>query len=107
MDVQRRVITLLNVIIRRIFGGANRKLSDKYGLTVTLCHDCHNEPPDGIHHNKRNMFLLHVYGQMKAMKEQGWTRDQFREIFGRNYLEEDYDDKHSDFNGEADSDSRT
>lgn len=36
-----------------IFNGtANRKKSEKYGLTVHLCHWCHNEPPRGVHYNQ-------------------------------------------------------
>lgn len=72
--------------VHHIFGGANRSLSEKYGLTVTLCHACHNEPPCGAHHNKETMQYLHEYGQRKAMQEQGWTVDEFREIFGRSYI---------------------
>lgn len=72
--------------VHHIFGAANRPLSDKYGLTVTLCHACHNEPPDGAHYNADVMANLHRYGQLKAMKEQGWTVEQFIEIFGKNYL---------------------
>ena len=30
---------------------------------------------------------LHRYGQKKAMREQGWTADEFCQIFGKNYLE--------------------
>lgn len=72
--------------VHHIFSGANRKLSEKYGLTVTLCHECHNEPPFGAHYNADVMDYLHRYGQEKAMQEQGWTEDEFREIFGKNYL---------------------
>lgn len=34
---------------------------------------------------------MHVkrYGQEKAMREQGWTVDEFIREFGKNYLEED------------------
>ena len=35
-----------------IFGAYNRRKSEKYGLTVLLCHNCHNEPPRGAHHFK-------------------------------------------------------
>lgn len=72
-----------------IFGGANRKLSEEYGLVVYLCHYCHNEPPFGVHYNKKTAEMLHQYGQEKAMREQGWDKETFREIFGRNYLEEE------------------
>ena len=69
-----------------IFGGANRKKSDKLGLVVDLCHYCHNEPPNGVHHNRQAMLELRQYGQKKAMQEQGWTKEEFIKQFGRNYL---------------------
>ena len=70
-----------------IFGGANRKKSEKYGLVVYLCHhDCHIFGPDAAHNNASTMQKLHEYGQKKAMKEQGMTLDQFIETFGKNYL---------------------
>lgn len=69
-----------------IFGGSNRKNSEKYGLVVYLCHACHNEPPDGAHHNAKTMKALHQYGQKKAMREQRWTKEAFREIFHKNYI---------------------
>lgn len=58
----------------------------KYGLVVDLCHKCHNEPPDGLHHNKDVMLKLHQYGQKKVMQEQGWTIERFRQEFRKNYL---------------------
>ncbi len=70
-----------------IFGGyANRKLSEKYGLKVWLHHNCHNEPPKGVHFNKQVMDKLHKIGQQKAMEYYGWNVDEFRSIFGKNYL---------------------
>jgi hypothetical protein len=35
------------------------------------------------------MDYLHKYGQRKAMEAQGWTVEQFREVFGTNYLDDD------------------
>jgi hypothetical protein len=67
-----------------IFGGANRKLSEKYGLKVMLCHYCHNEPPNGVHHNKENMLKLHQKGQEAF--ELFYPEEDFMQIFGRNYL---------------------
>ena len=69
-----------------VFGGARRKKSEKYGLVVDLCHYCHNEPPDGVHHNKDTMLMLHRAGQEKAMRENDWTTERFIKEFGRNYL---------------------
>lgn len=72
-----------DIEIHHIFGGANRKLSDKYGLTVPLCRGCHNLPPHGAHFNRETMQYLHEIGQ-RAFEEH-YTED-FVEIFGRNYL---------------------
>lgn len=70
-----------------IFGGALRKKSEKYGLVVDLCHSCHNEPPNGVHHNAKQMLKLHRYGQLKAMQENNWSIEDFRKEFRKNYLD--------------------
>lgn len=68
-----------------LFGGSSRKLSEKYGLWVMLCHWCHNEPPYGVHFNAEAMDYLHREGQ-KAF-EKNHSRKEFLEIFKRgNYL---------------------
>ncbi len=70
-----------------IFGGAMRKKSEKYGLVVYLCHNrCHIFGRNAVHQNAAVMQRLHEYGQKKAMEEQGWTEDEFRQHFGKNYL---------------------
>lgn len=68
-----------------IFGAANRKKSEHYGLKVRLHHDCHNEPPNGVHFNREAMDYLHQAGQ-HAFQENYPEKD-FREEFGRNYLD--------------------
>ena len=77
-----------------IFGGPNRRWSEKYGLTVHLCHFCHNEPPIGVHYNKDTARWLHETGQ-RAFEVRYWkehectweeAREKFMEIFGKNYL---------------------
>lgn len=76
--------------VHHIFGGANRKLSDKFGLTVYLCHErCHIFGPEAAHRSGETAERLHRYGQEKAMREQGWNREQFRMVFGKNYLDEE------------------
>lgn len=69
-----------------IFGGANRKNSERYGLKVHLNHWWHNEPPDGVHHNAENMERLHKVGQ-EAFERVHGSRGDFIRIFGRNYLD--------------------
>jgi hypothetical protein len=77
-----------------IFGGCNRKLSEEYGLWVPLCHRrCHESGPEAVHRNMKTMQRLHEYGQELAMEENGWSIDDFRRIFGRNYLPEDWEPK--------------
>ena len=77
-----------------IFGGANRKKSDKYGYVIDLCHYCHNEPPDGAHFNKEFMDYLRAWAQkdfeskyQAEAEENGMTvRDYFRKEFGKSYM---------------------
>ena len=71
-----------------IFGGnPNRQLSEKYGLWVYLCGNrCHRNGKGSVHQNAQTMQMLHEYGQKKWMDENNGTIDEFREIFGRNYL---------------------
>ena len=71
-----------------IFGGPNRKLSEKYGLVVYLCHDrCHLNGEYAAHKNKETADLLHRCGQRKAMYENGWTKEDFIRVFGKNYID--------------------
>jgi len=81
--------------LHHIFGGSRREKSELYGLLVPLCHvGCHQFGRDSIHdgytekaHERRE--ALHKYGQRKAMSENGLTKEQFIEIFGKSYLSDD------------------
>lgn len=68
-----------------VYPAANRKKSEHYGLKVYLCHYCHNEPPNGVHHNRENRLALQAKVQEIAMQHYGWTVEDFISIFGRNY----------------------
>lgn len=71
-----------------IFGGANRNLSEKYGLTVKLCHcSCHIFGEYSVHTNAAINHFLQAKAQRRAMKVYGWTEDEFRKIFGKSYLD--------------------
>lgn len=73
-----------------IFGGALRSKSEKYGLYVYLCHKrCHIFGEHSAHRDPEVRLMLQQYGQRKAMQEQGWTIDEFRREFYKNYLGED------------------
>lgn len=69
-----------------IFGGANRKKSERDGLVVYLCHECHNEPPHGVHHNKEMMLDLHRYGESLWLFQHDATIEDFIREYGKNYL---------------------
>ena len=70
-----------------IFFGANRQLSEKYGLKVYIHHSkCHIFGAESVHMNAEIDKRLKQIAQQKAMEYYGWTVEQFIEIFGKNYL---------------------
>lgn len=74
--------------MHHIFGGPYKAKSEKYGLLVPLCHEtCHIFGPNAVHHNAETMRELRRWGQEKAMREQGWSTEQFIQVFGKNYLD--------------------
>ena len=73
--------------VHHIFGAANRKWSEKYGLTVHLCRECHRR----VHDNKYAMDSLHKAGEQQYCDvyfpgDMNHGMIDFRQIFGRNYL---------------------
>ena len=77
-----------NLDRHHIFSGPFRKKSERYGLTVYLCHDtCHIFGPDAVHQSRETMLKIKQYGQRKAMQENGWSTEDFIREFGKNYLE--------------------
>lgn len=70
-----------------IFGGADRSKSEKYGLTVYIHHNrCHIFGENSVHANATINRKLQAYAQEKAMKHYNWSVEDFRRIFGKNYL---------------------
>ena len=70
-----------------IFGGANRRLSEKYDLVVFLCGNrCHRNGKDAVHNNRQTMLRLHQFGERKWIDDTGLTKEDFRKEFGANYL---------------------
>jgi hypothetical protein len=68
-----------------IFGGANRKKSEKYGLYVYLIGRLHNMSDAGVHFDKDFDLALKRHGQRAFEKVHG-DRELFMHEFGRNYL---------------------
>lgn len=71
-----------------IFGSYNRNNSEKYGLVVWLCGDrCHRNGKHSAHQSSDTRKILHKYGQLKWMRENDGTIEDFMKIFGKNYLD--------------------
>ena len=70
-----------------VFSGPYRKKSEAYGYTVYLCHNHHNEPPDGVHFHKENR--NHLKRICQRHFEVSHSRQDFIDTFGRNYLEDE------------------
>lgn len=72
--------------VHHIFEGtAGRKLSEQYGLKVHLCPGCHRTSGDAVHRSAETADRLHCAGQ-QAFEAKYGSRQQFREIFGKNYI---------------------
>lgn len=67
-----------------IYGSANRKVSEKYGLKVWLCRE-HHTGNTGVHFNKDLDTRLKQLAQTYYEEHYG-DRDAFRKDFGRSYL---------------------
>lgn len=76
-----------NLHRHEVFFGVNRQKSIKYGLVVFLTPEMHNMSNAGVHFNRAFDLELKKIGQQAAMDYYGWDIEQFREIFGKNYLD--------------------
>jgi hypothetical protein len=74
----------MNLHKHHIFGAANRKLSEQYGLWIWLRADWHNLSNYGIHFNK----TLDADIKRKAQEKFNsfYPQLSFIKLFGKNYL---------------------
>ena len=77
--------TTIGLHDHHIFGAANRKWSEQYGLKVWLCAHHHNMSDEGVHFNKALDLQLKQIAQREF--EDTYGHDEFMRIFGRNYLD--------------------
>lgn len=66
-----------------MYGNANRKQSEKYGLKVWLCPE-HHRGNSGVHFNKELDLKIKKIAQETFECEH--TREEFRAIFGKSWL---------------------
>lgn len=73
-----------------VFHGANRKKSKKYGAWLELCPACHDAVHEGAYYTASKTLdrALKESAQKQLMQYYGWTVEEFRAIFGKNYLGE-------------------
>lgn len=69
-----------------VFGGINRKNSEKYGLKIYLTQDKHKFKKGSIHMDRELSDRVKAEVQKKAMEYYDWTVDEFRLIFGKSYI---------------------
>lgn len=67
-----------------VFGGYNRKFSEKYNVVVYLCAECHRTGSHAAHRNKNTALYLHQLGQTAF--ETIYGHDKFMKVFTKNYL---------------------
>lgn len=65
-----------------IHGFANRKLADKDGLTVMLCHTCHRLLHDKGYHDKD----LQAIAQIAWIEKNNKSEEDFIARYGKSYL---------------------
>lgn len=63
--------------------GSRRKIADKYGLTVYLCHECHTGD-HGVHFDRHKDEVLKRLAQKKFTEEYG--EEEWFRVVGKNYL---------------------
>lgn len=76
--------TPLNLHKHHIYGGANRKLSEKWGCWCWLCERHHNMSNAGIHFDKDLDDEIKEVCQILWEKKNG-TEEDFRAVFGKSY----------------------
>jgi hypothetical protein len=67
-----------------IYGGRNRKISEKQGFVVYLCGYHHNLSDKGVHFDSE--LDLKIKAQAQRIFEKEHTREEFMELIGRSYL---------------------
>lgn len=66
------------------FGIKNRQMSEKYGLKVHLCQYHHRDSKEGVHF--KHEFDLELKRKAQKIFEEKHSREEFINIFGKNYL---------------------
>lgn len=66
-----------------VMSGPNRKWSEKYGLTVWLCHE-HHTGNNGVQYDRKRGDALKRLAQIAF--EARYSHDEWMNVFGKNYI---------------------
>lgn len=69
-----------------INGNPGRKLSEKHGLKVKLCQECHKN----VHADVSVRWALKRRAQIKWMEKNKKRISDFVSVFGKNYIDEEW-----------------
>lgn len=75
--------TTKDLALHHIYGGKNRKVSDKHGFTVYLCHN-HHTGDEGVHKDETALMVFKTLCQEEFEKTH--SREEFLRLIGRSYL---------------------
>lgn len=75
-----------NIEIHHIFDGNNKEDSAKYGLIVPLCRYHHTDSSIAVHNKNGSKLDLELKKLGQKAFEWKYTREEFIERFGENYL---------------------
>ena len=67
-----------------VFGAANRKHSEKWGMVIELCPACHRTGRQSVHQCRETADKVKAHYQRIFMHK--YPNEDFMSIFGRNYL---------------------
>lgn len=76
-----------NIQCHHIWGGANRKVSDRMGFWVYLTQDLHNgSDPGAVHNNPNQGYDLMLKQLCQRKYEEENTRENFIALIGKSWL---------------------
>ena len=80
--------TTQNLEEHHCIGGSYRNTTDRMGMTVMVCSNCHTQNPDSIHREPsgKTKKMLQKVGQIWAMEHYNMTTDDFIKFVGKNFL---------------------
>ena len=78
--------TTFNLHKHHVFGGANRKRSDREGCWCYLCAPHHNMSDKGVHFDRKADLKLKRECQTRWMERNGKTIEDFIEAYGKSYI---------------------